>query len=77
MNEETSAGREVIQHSPAGFRKRTADSKGHGNIWFAARPDPWKNHCVVIPRECPSARVFRFRDYDTVSRGRGEAIKLL
>jgi hypothetical protein len=69
MNEEASAGGEIIQRSRAGFRKRAADSKDNRNIWFSVRPNPWKDHCLIIPRECPSARVFRFRNCDTVSSG--------
>jgi len=53
MNEEASAGDEVIQESPPGFLKRRADYKDSVNIWFSARPDLWKNHCLMILRECP------------------------
>jgi hypothetical protein len=53
MNEEASAGEEVIQGSPTGLLKGRADSKDSVNIWFSARPDLWKNHCLMVLRECP------------------------
>jgi hypothetical protein len=67
--EEAAAGRKVIQYDPGGFLKKTADSKESENFWFSVRPDTWQDHCLMIPRKCPSARTFRFRNYGTVSNG--------
>ncbi|MGD0623416.1 MAG: hypothetical protein ABSB32_01715 [Thermodesulfobacteriota bacterium] len=59
MSEEASAGEEVIQSAPLRFRKGKAESEGSANISLLAILTPWKNHCLMIPRECPPGRIDR------------------
>jgi len=55
MNEEASAGEKGVQSSKTCFHEGLAVPEDSGNIGFTVRLDPWKNHCLMIPRECPPA----------------------
>jgi len=50
MNEEASAGEKGVQSSKTCFHEGLAVPEDSGNIGFAVRLDPWKNHCLMIPR---------------------------
>jgi len=56
------------------FPQRDSGFVGQRKYLIFSRLDPTKNHCLMIPRECPPARVSRFRYCDPVSRRGGAAL---
>jgi len=56
MNEEASAGEEDIQSLSLLSVNERRIRRAPEILGFSARLDPWKDHRLMIPKECPLAR---------------------
>ena len=56
MNEEASAGEEDIQSPSLLSENERRIRRAAEILGFSARHDPWKDHRLMIPKECPLAR---------------------
>ncbi|MDH4266577.1 MAG: hypothetical protein OEW45_13145, partial [Deltaproteobacteria bacterium] len=56
MNEEASAGEEDIPSPRLLSANERRIRRASEILGFSARLDPWKDHRLMIPKECPLAR---------------------